>query len=279
MAGTLIAPTVPLPDRPAHSEHPDHPYLPHIPTEDELPYSDGIPLESDWHVLQMILLRLALTRHWAGREFFVGGDMFVYYSEKRVFNADFRGPDLFVVLDVPVRRRKSWVVWQEGKAPDLIIELMSPSTRELDRTLKKAVYQNELRVPEYVWFDPEFGELAGFSLQRGVYEPILPDPRGRICLPLLDLALVKWSGVFEGIEASWIRWETLDGILLPTPTEDAEQAGREAAEARSQAAEARRQLAAARQERTDAERLADEERLRAERMAARLRALGVDPEE
>lgn len=43
------------------------------PTEDELPYSDGIPMESERHVFQMYLLILPLRQFWKDREFFVGG--------------------------------------------------------------------------------------------------------------------------------------------------------------------------------------------------------------
>jgi Uma2 family endonuclease len=280
MAGTLLTPVLKLPDPP------DPPARPCLPTEDDLPYSDGVPLETEWHVLQMTLLRQPLKLHWPDRRFFVGGDMFLYFSEQRVFNADFRGPDLFVVLDVPVRARKSWVVWQEGKAPDLIIELMSPSTRELDRTVKKQVYQDELRVPEYFWFDPQTREVAGWLLHAGVYQQILPDAEGRYYCPHLELCLMRWEGVFERLEASWIRWATPDGVLLPTPAETADAAGQKLTEAQRAAAEAQRAAVEAQRAAVEAQRAVDEakerataERLRAERMAEKLRALGVDPEE
>jgi len=89
--------------------------------------------------------------------------MFVYYSLEQARNQDFKGPDVFVVLVVPRRERKSWVVWEEGKGPDVVIELLSNSTAEHDKTAKKQTYQNRLRVPEYFWFDPFNPEdLAGF---------------------------------------------------------------------------------------------------------------------
>lgn len=50
----------------------------------------------------------------------------------------FRGPDFFLVLDVEDRERKSWVVWQERmRFPDVVIELLSDSTREVDKVEKK----------------------------------------------------------------------------------------------------------------------------------------------
>ena len=66
--------------------------------------------------------------------------MFVYYSLAQVRNRDFKGPDFFAVLGVPKGERKSWVVWEEGKAPDVVIELLSESTAQQDKTNKKQIY-------------------------------------------------------------------------------------------------------------------------------------------
>ena len=67
------------------------------------------------------------------------------------------------------------VVWQEGgKYPNLIIELLYPSTATDDRTVKKQIYQDIFRTPEYFWFDPKTSEFAGFILLGGTYQPIEP---------------------------------------------------------------------------------------------------------
>ncbi|MBD1935560.1 Uma2 family endonuclease [Trichocoleus sp. FACHB-69] len=221
------------------------------PTQDELPYSDGIPMESQRHVLQMQMLIDILLLLWAERQdVFVGGNMFVYYSLEQVRNKDFNGPDVFVVLDVPRRERKSWVVWEEGKAPDLVIELLSESTAIRDKVEKKQVYQNRLRVPNYFWFDPFSGELAGFALQNGVYTEIQPDAQNRLISQQLGLALVRWEGIYQGVTARWLRWETLEGDLLPTAEElaslerqRAEEATRQMQAAQLQAAELESMLA------------------------------------
>jgi hypothetical protein len=169
--------------------------------------------------------------------------MFVYFSLEQVRNRDFRGPDFFVALDVPKRERKSWIVWQEGKGPDVVIELLSESTAAQDQGEKKEIYQNLLRVPEYFWFDPFSGEWAGFVLQHGIYEPVAEDSRGRLISRRLRLALVRWQGVYQEVEAGWLRWATLASTLLPTPQEGVDEAQRQAAEAQRQAAEAQRQAA------------------------------------
>jgi hypothetical protein len=104
------------------------------PTQDELPYDDGMPMESQRHVMQLQLLMDPLRLLWEGRQdVYIGGNMFVYYSLAQVRNKDFRGPDFFVALDVPKRERKSWVIWEEGKGPDVVIELLSASTAAQDK--------------------------------------------------------------------------------------------------------------------------------------------------
>jgi len=208
------------------------------PTEDELPYDDREPMETFRHVLQMYLLILPLKRYWADRnDVFVGGNMFVYFSPDQVKNYDFKGPDVFVVQGVANRERKSWVVWQEGKGPDVVIELLSESTAHNDKTEKKQVYQDRLRVPEYFWYDPFGAELAGFSLQDGVYVPITPDSDGRLVSQQTQLKLTRWSGEYAGFEATWLRWATAQGQILPTAEEAAAEEHQRAQEEHQRAEE------------------------------------------
>jgi Uma2 family endonuclease len=209
------------------------------PTEDELPSDDGMPMETQRHALQLQLLIDPLRLYWTDRQdVYVGGNMFVYFSLEQVRHQDFRGPDFFVVLGVPRRERKSWVVWQEGKGPDVVIELLSESTAAQDKGEKKAIYQDRLRVPEYFWFDPFSGEWAGFVLRNEGYMALAEDNQGRLVSQKLGLALVRWQGFYQDIEARWLRWTTLSGALLPTPQEVAVAAQQQTAEARRQAVEA-----------------------------------------
>lgn len=229
------------------------------PTEDELPYSDGIPMESHLHVLQFDLLKDPLLFLWRDRQdVFVGGNMFVYFSLEQVKNQDFRGPDFFVVLEVPRRARKSWVVWQEGKGPDVVIELLSESTAAIDKKEKKKIYQDQLRVPEYFWYDIFSGELAGFALQYGVYKPIKPDTAGRLISRKLGLMLVKWEGEYQGAQETWLRWATMEGVLLPTPEEAAEQERQRAEKAQQEVEEARQEAKEAQQKAKEAQQKATE---------------------
>lgn len=195
------------------------------PTQDELPYSDGEPMESERHFAQMRLLIESL-RSWldAREDGYLGGNMFVYYSLAQVKNQDFRGPDFFATLGVPKKERKSWVCWEEGKTPDVVIELLSESTARVDKGEKKQIYQNRLHVPEYFWYDPFAPEdWAGFQLQAGTYQPIAPNAQGQLISQILQLALIRWQGSYQGIETTWLRWAQLDETLLLTPEEQERQ--------------------------------------------------------
>jgi Uma2 family endonuclease len=230
------------------------PDVPRPPNAADLPYSDGMPMESDRHVAQMTLLVRSLRRFWRDRDdVYVAGNMFVYFSEEQVLNQDFRGPDVFAVTGVHAGERKSWVVWVETKPPDVVIELLSESTRREDTVTKKEVYRDKLRVPEYFWYDPFSGEWAGWVLVNGRYEPVTPDAHGALPSVQLGLRLVRWQGVYDGIEALWLRWATPDGTLLPTDTEDAEQAEQRADEAEQRADEAEQRADEAEQRADDAE--------------------------
>ncbi|MGH9843741.1 MAG: Uma2 family endonuclease [Blastocatellia bacterium] len=274
--------------------------LERLPTQHELPYDDGEPMESDRHVLQMVLLIETLRRHWEKRETgYCAGNMFVYFSPEQLKNRDFRGPDFFVVRDAPRGERKSWVVWDEKLRPDVVIELLSESTAEFDKHEKKEVYQNELRVPDYFWYDPFSGELAGFTLKDGVYQPLDPDEQGRLIIPSLGLALVRREGTYKDLEVTWLRFETQDGQLLLHDGEMAQmemdhaflekaRAEQEKARAEQEKARAEQEKARAEQEKAHAKRekahakrekaRAEREKARAELLAAKLRELGIDPD-
>ena len=221
---TLAAPDIPLP-----------------PTQEELPYDDGIPMESARHKAQMDLLIDALIPWLEQRDDgYIGGNMFVYYSLAQVRNKDFKGPDFFAVLGVPKGERKSWVVWEEGKAPDVVIELLSDSTAAADKNQKKLIYQNQMRVPNYFWYDPFHpDDWAGFSIHQNRYQPITPNPHNQLVSQSLGLALQRWQGHYKGIDATWLRWAALEGDLLPTP----EEKERQRAEQEQQRAEQERQRA------------------------------------
>lgn len=236
--------------------------LPAVPPCDLL--SDEPPLETYRHLVQILLLLSCLEWWWQDRNnFFAAGNLSIFYNTRQLRTKDFRGPDFFVVLNTERKERKSWVVWEEdGKYPNFILEILSDSTASNDRGLKKQLYQNTFRTPEYFWFDPYTLEFAGFHLSKSVYEPISPNQQGWLWSQQLELYL--------GIYNEQLRFFTPEAELVPTPQEEATK--------QVQVAQVAQQRAEQEQQRAERERQrAEQEQQRAERFAARLRELGVDP--
>ena len=207
-------------------------------------YSDEPPLETELHLRQIILLLKSLEWLWRDRnDFYVAGNLTIYYSPRQRKSEYFRGPDFFLVLGTERKTRKSWVVWEEeGKYPNVIIEILSPKTADTDKGFKKQLYQDTFRTPDYFWFDPNTLEFAGFHLVDGKYQPLEPNSQGHL-----------WSqqlGLYLGIYQEQLRFFTTEGQLVPTPEEVAES------------------------ERQQKELALD----RAERLAAKLRELNIDPD-
>lgn len=175
-------------------------------------------MESSLHYAQLALLVACLEYLWRDRtDFFIGANLTIYFSRQQLKNRDFRGPDFFLVRGAEKRPRRSWVVWEEdGKYPDLIIELLSDATANLDRTLKKNLYQDRFRTGEYFWFSPETFELAGYRLVGRHYEAIAPNEAGLLWSDVLELYLGRYN--------HQLRYFSPDGELIPTPEEAAIQA-------------------------------------------------------
>ncbi len=172
-------------------------------------------MESSLHYAQLALLVSCLEWLWRDRDdFFIGANLTIYFSRQQLKNRDFRGPDFFLVKATQKRPRKSWVVWEEdGKYPDLIIELLSESTADIDRTLKKDLYQERFRTHEYFWFSPDDLEFAGFRLLGQNYQAISPNQAGWLWSETLELYL----GIYNG----QLRYFNSQGQLVRTPEEDA----------------------------------------------------------
>lgn len=206
--------------------------------------SDEPEMESSVHYAQLALLVTCLEWLWRDRtDFFIGANLTIYFSRQQLKNRDFRGPDFFLVKQTQRRPRRSWVVWEEdGKYPDLLIELLSESTASVDRKLKKLLYQDRFRTHEYFWFSPETLEFAGFRLISQKYEPISLTEAGLLWSETLELHL----GVHEG----QLRYFTRGEQLVLTPEEDALRAQQQAEQAQQ----------------------------RADQLAAQLRAFGIEPE-
>jgi Uma2 family endonuclease len=217
------------------------------PPDEELIWDDGEPMETYWHRCAMNLLIEVVYWHNRDRtDFYVGGNMFIYYSARQARTREYRGPDFFFVWRVNrFPMRKFWAVWNEGgKYPDLIIELLSPTTAELDLTVKKDLYRTVFQTRDYFCYDPDSQSLRGWRLREGEYEPLTPNKEGRLWCQELGLWLGPWKGSYLGYEDVWLRFFDAEGRLVPTPAEwqhelaEAEQKRAEEAQRRLAAAEA-----------------------------------------
>ncbi|MBD2309978.1 Uma2 family endonuclease [Chroococcidiopsis sp. FACHB-1243] len=214
----------------------------------------------EFHDFQPQLLRETFRPpHYSPEQVFVASGLNLYYDVRHPLWC--KRPDWFAVLGVERLYegrdlRMSYVMWQEGVAPAVVVELLSPGTEreDLGRTQRGMnqpptqweVYEQILRVPYYVVFDRYSDRLRAFTLTAGQYREELLEQL-RFFLPSLNLGLGLWQGSYQGIDRQWLRWYDDRGNWIPTATE-LERAQKETAQAR------------------------------AERLAERLRAMGVDPD-
>ncbi len=224
-------------------------------TEDDTPV-DNLPSEK-----QQRLLTEPLYSSWSGpgedRPFLAAANVGVFSQTRTPAIV----PDMFLSLDVTVaqewwrKEHRSYFIWEFGKPPDLVLEIVS-NTAGGEDTEKRRKYA-WMRVPFYVIYDPQRqilpDVLTVYRLQGLQYEP-------QDCAQLIELkiGLTLWEGEFEGRVDTWLRWTDEHGVLIPT--------GKERAEQERQRAEREQQRA-------------EQEHQRAERLAALLRQAGIDPKE
>ncbi|MBW4665872.1 MAG: Uma2 family endonuclease [Cyanomargarita calcarea GSE-NOS-MK-12-04C] len=179
-----------------------------------------------------------------------------------------KAPDWLYVPQVhPVAEgtiRRSYTPNLEGTPVAVVMEFLSEaeggelSVRSTPPYGKLHFYERILQVPTYVTYDPYEPSLEVRCLQNGRYILLDADAQGRVWIPELDLFLGIWSGERLGQTMNWLRWWDGAGNLLLWSSEQVEQ--------ERQRAEQERQRA-------------EQERQRAEAFAAKLRELGVNPDD
>ncbi len=255
-----------------------------LPSED--PEEPGLP--DEFHDLQPQLLSFTFCPpHYPALQVFSASDMNLYYDVRHA--QWYKRPDWFGVVGVPrlydeVDMRLSYVVWQEGVNPYVIVELLSPGTEKEDLgendeeklppeseevadngqaiepqseekpPRKWKVYEQILRIPYYVVFSRYTNQLRAFK-QEGAHYQELELHQPRVWMPELELGLGLWQGEYQGIERLWLRWYDAQGNWILTQTEQERQRA-EQAESRAQEAESR-----------------------LESLMQRLRESGIDPDE
>lgn len=155
--------------------------------EAEYPGEDGRPMaESDFQLHPLLYAILVLNAYFQERtDVYVSGNLLIFYEEGNP--KAFIAPDVFVVLGVPKRLRRSYFIWKEGKTPDFVIEITSKSTYSEDQGIKRGLYAM-MGVREYFQYDPTGDylkpRLKGLKLVDDNYLPIPADtlPNGDISL-------------------------------------------------------------------------------------------------
>jgi len=251
-----------------------------LPSED--PEESGLP--DQFHDFQPELLGLTFRpANYPEDMVFTASDLNLYYD---VHHQNWhKRPDWFAVLGVPRLYdghdlRLSYVIWQEGISPSIVVELLSPSTEKEDLgeleiidlngansqaekpPSKWKVYEQILRIPYYLVFSRYTNLLRVFTLRSGRYVE-MPLTESKIWIPEIELGLGIWEGEYRGIHRLWLRWYDSEGNWIPTDTERLEIAKQEIAsvEQRAEAAEQR----------------AESAEQRAEYLLQRLRELGIEP--
>jgi Uma2 family endonuclease len=239
--------------------------------EVEYPTSDGKPMaETDTHRDQMINLILALEHHFKDDpQVYVSGNILMFYQKGD--GHKHRSPDVLIALDVEKRQRDHYKIWEEGKAPDVVFEITSRSTKAEDLGDKKGLYAY-LGVKEYVIFDPleEYLEPR-LRLYRLVGEEFLPVAGKPLTLETVQLELHVVDGELRLRDIA-----SQEFLLAPMDRADEESARADHQATRAEEAEKRAEQEARRAEqeakRAEQEaKRADEATERAEREASRAR--------
>lgn len=140
------------------------------------PETDGKPIaESDLHRDMMLYLVRLLQRFFAGQAVYVSGNLLVYYEQGNRYKSV--APNCFVVRGIDPHLRKTYKIWEEGKAPEVVFEVTSHSTQNEDLGQKMGIYA-QMGVQEYYLYDPTADylqpSLRAFVLQGGGYVPMTP---------------------------------------------------------------------------------------------------------
>ena len=254
------------------------------PNIDDLITEDDTPLDNIFSEKQQSLLTDPLYSSWSDQPFVALSNVGLFYG---VHHSPLV-PDVLLSLGVKVhedvwsKAHRAYFVWEFGKPPDIVIEVVSNKKgNELD---SKLVDYAAIGVKYYAVYDPEkvlSGRLLRLYELHGASYVECTSP----WMPDIGLGLRLWEGVYRDLSAQWLRWCDQQGEVIETGIERVEREGRRAeqeherAEQEKERADQEKQRADQEKERAEQEReRAQQEHQRAERMAQRLKALGIDPE-
>lgn len=248
-----------------------------LPGHTQLPESDGSFVKNFQEHPQSLLLTSSITPilnalHPDG-QYALGQDSGIYWRLTDPPERGAEAPDWFYVPNVPPlldgARRRSYVLWKEIISPLIAIEFTSgdgreerdrtsPFSREGAKAGKFWVYEQAIHIPFYAIYKVEKAAVEVYELIGGQYQLCSPNERGHYPIPPLGVELGIWQGQYLNQAFPWLRWWDSQGNLLL--------AGEERAEQEKQRADQEKQRA-------------EQEKQRADQLAAKLRELGIDPEQ
>ncbi|PSN11336.1 hypothetical protein C7293_24660 [filamentous cyanobacterium CCT1] len=219
---------------------------PQFPDHTQLPESDGTFVKNFQEHPQSLMLTDSIAPVLQGLhpdgQFAIGQDCGIYWREVNPPEKGAEAPDWFYVPNVPPlldgQVRRSYVLWREYITPVIALEFASgdgseerdttplprSSTRESGRPGKFWVYEQVMRIPYYGIYLVSQGELAVYHLVDTAYQPMQPNERGHYSIAPMQVELGIWHGQFMNQpEQPWLRWWDVDGNLLLTGREQAEQ--------------------------------------------------------
>ncbi|BAB77902.1 Uma2 family endonuclease [Anabaena sp. FACHB-709] len=227
-----------------------------LPDHTQLPESDGTFVKNLQEHPQSLLLtdsiEPVLQKLHPDGQYCIGQDSGIYWRITEPPEKGAEAPDWFYVPNVPPtlngQFRRSYVLWQEYVAPLIVLEFVSGDGKEeRDKTPitgKFWVYEQAIRVPYYGIYEVKKANIEIYQLVHGQYELLPINERGHYPIETMGVELGIWQGLYQNLELPWLRWWDNQGNLLLTGWEQSHFA-----------------------------------QARAERLAAKLRELGVNPDD
>ncbi|MGF1495369.1 MAG: Uma2 family endonuclease [Elainellaceae cyanobacterium] len=247
-----------------------------LPDHTQLPETDGTFVKNFQEHPQSLLLtdsiRPVLDALHPDGQYAIGQDCGIYWRLTDPPERGAEAPDWFYVPQVPPlldgKRRRSYVMWKEIIAPLIVIEFVSgDGSEERDTTSplvgdgakagKFWVYEQAIRVPFYAIYEVEQAAVEVYELVGNHYQRCRPNERGHFPIAPMNAELGIWEGQYLNQTLPWLRWWDSNGSLLLNGDERADQ--------EKQRADQEKQRA-------------KQEKQRADRLAEKLRELGVDPD-
>lgn len=187
----------------------------YTPTEDKdiyYPETDGKPLaETDLHRIIIIDTYHKLNSHYEDNDdVYVSGNLLIYDIQGKPRRSI--SPDVMVVFGIEKKMRRIYKTWEEGKAPDFVIEFFSKSTYRNDLGRRRTRYAS-IGVREYFLYDPELSyldeSLMGFRLnENGIYDAIEQLPHGGLNSEVLGMEFRIQDdgiGLFDTTSGEWLQ--------------------------------------------------------------------------